>query len=83
MPGRLRCHLPQEMDSARAEAVLEQLEALLAEDDTRASQVWSESAPLINAALGSAAASLGQEIERFEYDKALQTLRSATTTKPE
>jgi HPt (histidine-containing phosphotransfer) domain-containing protein len=71
---------PVEMNSAQAEAVLEQLEALLAEDNTRASQVWRESASLINAALGSAAASLGREIERFEYDKALQTLRSAKTT---
>jgi chemotaxis protein histidine kinase CheA len=75
--------LPAEIDSARVEAVLEQLEALLAVDDTQAGRIWSESAPLINAALGSAAASLGKEIERFEYDKALQTLLSATTTKLE
>ena len=73
---------PAEMDSKRVGYVLGKLEALLAEDNTLASQVWIESKPLIEAALGSAAASLGREIERFEYDKALQTLRSAATTNP-
>jgi PAS domain S-box-containing protein len=71
---------PVEMDSERTREVLAKLEALLAEDDTRASQLWIELAPLIRAALGpSAAASLEKEIERFEYDKALQTLRKAIT----
>jgi CheY-like chemotaxis protein/HPt (histidine-containing phosphotransfer) domain-containing protein len=64
-----------EIDHTQTEEILKQLEALLAVDDTRASQLWIESAPLIKAVLGSAADSLEQEIERFEYDKALKTLR--------
>ena len=62
-------------DRARAREVLARLETLLAEDDTQAYGVWLESADLIEAALGSAASQLRDEIDRFEYDKALRTLR--------
>jgi HPt (histidine-containing phosphotransfer) domain-containing protein len=71
---------PLEMDSVRTREILGILEALLAEDDTRASQVWIESAPIIKAALGSAAAMLEKQIESFEYDRALQTLREAISS---
>ena len=61
----------------QARETLAQLEALLAEDDTRASQIWREAAPVATAMLGAAALELGQAIECFEYDKALRMLRAA------
>jgi hypothetical protein len=74
--GVVKTPAPVEIDHERAVAVLQQLEALLALDDTRASQVWRDHEPLIRAVTGSSATLLGREIERFEYDKALQTLRA-------
>ncbi len=65
------------VNRARAREVLARLEALLAEDNTQAYGVWLESAGLLEAALGSAASQLRDEIDRFEYDKALLTLRAA------
>ena len=55
--------------------VLGELETLLAQDDTQAAAIWFAHAPLITAALGPLAAQLGREIERFDYDEALATLR--------
>ncbi|WP_295458232.1 CHASE domain-containing protein [uncultured Thiodictyon sp.] len=55
--------------------VLGELEALLAQDDTRAAAIWFEHAPLLAGALGPLASQLGREIERFDYDEALTTLR--------
>ncbi|WP_236848721.1 CHASE domain-containing protein [Candidatus Thiodictyon syntrophicum] len=63
------------LDWGRALAVLSQLESHLAEDDTRAAALWFEQRPLIAAALGPQAAQLAREIERFDYDEALATLR--------
>ncbi|MDP2962476.1 MAG: PAS domain S-box protein [Sulfurimicrobium sp.] len=68
---------PAVVDDERTREMLAQLEALLAEDNTRASQVWNESAPLFQAALGPAFMLLGREIEHYEFDKALKTLRDA------
>jgi len=57
-------------------ALLGQLEELLIKDNTLANKLWQESAPRIQATLGSVAKQLGNEIESFEYEKALNTLRS-------
>ncbi|MDP3332963.1 MAG: Hpt domain-containing protein, partial [Methylococcaceae bacterium] len=56
--------------------LLGQLEKLLTQDDTLANKLWQESAPRIQATLGNVAKRLGNEIENFEYEKALNTLRS-------
>jgi len=64
------------LDWGRALEVLGQLESHLAEDDTRAAALWFEQRPLIAAALGPHAAQLAREIERFDYDEALTTLRA-------
>ncbi len=61
----------------RARGVLAQLEFLLAEDDTRAGDVWGESAALLEPVLGPLASRLGAEINSFQFDKALCTLRQA------
>jgi CheY-like chemotaxis protein len=61
----------------RARGVLAQLEFLLAEDDTRAGDVWCESAALLEPVLGPLASRLAAEINSFQFDKALCTLRQA------
>ncbi|MFO1422762.1 MAG: ATP-binding protein [Candidatus Competibacteraceae bacterium] len=68
------------VDNPRAGAILARLEALLAEDDTRASQVWRKAAPTITMRLGATAVELGKAIERFEYDEALRILRTALSS---
>ncbi|MDG4596957.1 MAG: hypothetical protein P9F75_14935 [Candidatus Contendobacter sp.] len=60
--------------------MLARLEALLAEDDTRASQVWRKAAPTITMTLGATAVELDKAIERFEYDEALRILRTALSS---
>jgi hypothetical protein len=65
-----------ELNLQKIRLVLMQLEELLAKDDTLVNTLWREYAPLIQASLGDAAVKLGKEIERFEYETALNTLRS-------
>ncbi|MBL8258672.1 MAG: response regulator [Candidatus Competibacteraceae bacterium] len=64
-------------ERARARETLLRLEHFLAEDDTRANEIWFEAGPLLEAALGPAAARLRGEIDRFDFDKALLTVRAA------
>ncbi|MBK8510319.1 MAG: response regulator [Candidatus Competibacteraceae bacterium] len=64
-------------DRTRVRETLLGLERLLAEDDTRANEIWFESGALLEAALGPAAARLQGEIDRFDFDKALLTVRAA------
>ncbi|MCB1964614.1 MAG: hypothetical protein KDI64_00805, partial [Candidatus Accumulibacter sp.] len=64
-------------DRSRLAQVLTELESLLAEDDTRAGDLWCESAALIEAQLGPLAHRLGNEIDSFDFARALETLRRA------
>jgi PAS domain S-box-containing protein len=57
--------------------VLEQLEALLADDDTRATDLWYESADRLRTALGPLASRLEEQITNFRFHQALHTLRRA------
>ncbi|WP_200328382.1 CHASE domain-containing protein [Thiocystis violacea] len=66
-----------EVDWAKANAVLAELESLLSDADTGARELWFGSRDLIQAALGADAAKMEEEIERFDYDQALQRLRLA------
>ncbi len=67
----------RQTDRIRTQHILMQLEALLAEDDTRACDLWYESAALIEAHLGAVAKRIGNEIDHFDFPKALKTLRQA------
>ncbi|MBU1666631.1 MAG: response regulator, partial [Gammaproteobacteria bacterium] len=58
-----------------AQVVME-LDALLAEDNSRAGPLLRDSAPLLRAALGERFDALARQIENFDYDAALVTLRS-------
>jgi PAS domain S-box-containing protein len=59
-----------------ANAVLQQLEALLAADDMASNDWFHEHAELAREALGEPAELLRQSIESFEYDQALLLLRT-------
>ncbi len=60
---------------AKTDEILMRLEALLADDDTQARNLWRSAEALLQPVLGPAAARLGEEIEAFEFDQALATLR--------
>ena len=62
-------------DPERLEAVLTQLENLLARDDTSAGDLFAAHRPLILAALGEPARRLERQIAEFDYPAALATVR--------
>ncbi|MBI4741455.1 MAG: PAS domain S-box protein [Betaproteobacteria bacterium] len=64
-------------DWTRARQSVRQLEALLQEDNAQAYTVWRDAAPLLENFLGSQAGQLRREIEGFDFDQALKTLRLA------
>ncbi|MDP2832007.1 MAG: PAS domain S-box protein [Pseudomonadota bacterium] len=65
-----------EGDPAQLAQVVMELDALLAEDNSRAGPLLRDSAPLLRAALGERYVALARQIENFDYDAALVTLRS-------
>ncbi|MBK1643715.1 hypothetical protein CKO25_03370 [Thiocapsa imhoffii] len=69
---------PPDLDWSQAPIVLAQLETLLAEDNTRAKDLVFESAPLIEAILGTHAARFRSQVENFDFEQALNTLRLVT-----
>ena len=58
-------------------AVLEQLDALLAQSDTAAMALFDQHAAALRAALGAQGEQLGRAIGRFEFEAARDTLRTA------
>jgi CheY-like chemotaxis protein len=65
------------VDWAKVRAVVSRLEAMLSADDARAAATFTESAPLLEAALGPRASTVRAHIQRFEYERALRSLREA------
>jgi CheY-like chemotaxis protein len=63
------------LDPERFAQVRMQLEVLLAEGDTRAGSVARESADLLRGTLGDRYADFARQIDVFDYEGALQTLR--------
>jgi HPt (histidine-containing phosphotransfer) domain-containing protein len=61
-------------DMARLDEVLDELEILLEQSNTRAEQLMSDSAALLRSGLGEDAVTLQQQIENFAYEDALATL---------
>lgn len=64
-------------DAATANAVLDRLQALLAEDDTRAESVLREDQPILEAVLGSHFPALARALAHFDFENALIILRTA------
>ncbi|MBL0124599.1 MAG: PAS domain S-box protein [Betaproteobacteria bacterium] len=62
-------------DPARTRIVLEQLEPLLATDDTSAGPLFESNRALLLATLGAEAMQLGRQLADFDYPRALATLR--------
>ena len=60
-----------------AKPVIARLEALLAEDDAEASELFSESGDLLRAALGAAAAKIERSLRDYDFENALAQLREA------
>ena len=63
-----------ESDRVRLMDTCLRMKEMLAVDDARVATLWSDAAELFTAAFGSNAATLGNQIKRFEFDKALLTL---------
>jgi hypothetical protein len=55
--------------------VIDELEPLIAHDDTAAGERYEGARALLTATLGQEAITLGQHLEAFDYPAALQSLR--------
>jgi PAS domain S-box-containing protein len=75
--GNTECSIDPEL----SRRVLTKLESLLAEDNTSANHLSRESADLLRAKLGSRYINFTRQIDAFDYESALETLREIT--KPE
>jgi hypothetical protein len=62
-------------DLIRTRTVLEQMEPLLASDDTQAGDLFEEHRLALIATLGAAAIQLERQVAAFDYPGALATLR--------
>ncbi len=69
-------------DPVRARTVLNQLEPLLASDDTRAGDLFAANRSLLLATLGAAAQQLQRQVTAFDYPGALATLRETIRETP-
>ena len=65
------------VDPTRQDQALGELEALLKEANTRAGLLLRESTPLLRSALGEAYEVLAYQVESYDYEAALATLRGA------
>lgn len=72
---------PPDLDWSQAPTILTRLETLLAEDNTRAKDLLLESAPLIEAILGTHASRFRTQVENFDFEQALDTLRLVIDTR--
>ena len=66
------------IDPERVKRILTELEALLVEDNTRASRLAREFANLLRVKLGRSYADFTRQIDVFDYESALETLRGIT-----
>ncbi|MCP5159531.1 MAG: PAS domain S-box protein [Gammaproteobacteria bacterium] len=73
---------PTEADWPRTQAILDQIETLLAEDDMQVNGVFHASEALLTATLGEPATKIGRLIDAFQYDLALATLHAARASGP-
>ena len=67
--------LTGQIDPVRAQAVLAQMEPLLATDDTAVGDLFAANQPLLLATLGTGALQLQRQVQSFDYPAALVTVR--------
>jgi PAS domain S-box-containing protein len=65
------------VEPAELEAILDRLEAFLADYSTSANDLFDESKGMLTAALGPVTKKIRQQIQNFDYDEALNTLHEA------
>lgn len=68
------------VDWAELQAVVQRLEALLADNDTRAVSVMEQSGDLLRAALGDTGRKLDRQIQNYDYGDALITLQEVRSS---
>ncbi|MDD5367422.1 MAG: hypothetical protein PHR30_18975, partial [Gallionellaceae bacterium] len=78
LPAEAAASATEGADPERLRPLLDQLESLLATDDTTAGQVLADNRDLLRQAFGAAAVLIGQ-IDTFNYKAALATLRALRT----
>ncbi|MBK8119246.1 MAG: PAS domain S-box protein [Sulfuritalea sp.] len=74
---------PPAAEPGRLRAVLDELEALLASDDTGAGDLFAANRELLSAMPGTGATQLGRQIAAFDYPAALATARDLIRQLPE
>lgn len=72
-----------EVDWARAREIVARIEALLANDDSEAVELFNEHAALLRAACGNAAATIEKDLARFMFLDALAALRQVKSSIPQ
>ena len=72
----------QEVDWERVRFILDQLEPLLAELNMRSGALWREHANCLRAALGPLASRIERQIDGYQYEVALASLRAARAAEP-
>ncbi len=75
--------VPVAADPAAVRQLLEQLEPLLATDDTAAGDLFEAHRRLLQATLGAAVTPLGRQMAAFDYPAALATLRELIRRAPQ
>ncbi len=72
-----------EFNPEQARAVLNELESLLGENDTRAMSLFEEHATLLRAALGQQYEALARQLGQFDFEAAAAILRACRPATPE
>jgi HPt (histidine-containing phosphotransfer) domain-containing protein len=81
-PATLAPHQPVTVDWNRAAAGVQSLAALLAEHDLRAVDQFRACEDLLAAALGERVSAIRSQIESFQFEHALSSLRAAAGAEP-
>jgi two-component system sensor histidine kinase/response regulator len=83
LPKEKELKIAADVDWAQAKIIITQLEALLANDDSEAVDLFNEHAALLHAACGSVAAGIEKDLARFMFLDALSALRAAKSSIPQ
>ncbi len=71
-----------ELDPNKGQIILKRLNTLLSMSDTQANNMFAESKELMKSLYGAPAEKLGQQIEAFDYQGALETIKTMLTIEP-
>jgi CheY-like chemotaxis protein len=74
---------PAEFNPEQARAILNELEILLGENDTRAMSLFEEHAAMLRVALGQQYEALARQLGQFDFEAALTILRACRPAAPE